>query len=449
MADKSVEKGDFYNRIGGVALLTAAFETDGALQGSLDTFAEASIYDGLNFRFHFKYYSDGKGGQKGEGSVGILGLSRDTIRAWAAAVTPDEYRERLHFVRVYAGYQSDGDLAKCELFTAWITGGVPTSPPDMWLNLDIQESAAALSNVVTASQGCFVASAFELAQSRTGRRDEVTQRHAHGGGLTVKQACESAVEALNGALGERKRPLYVLEWHISDELSVRMPNLRGVDFSAMNANEVEATINAWGIVRAHFSEVCEPRTTSRGEHDSFIIQIALIIEPNFENWDFRTNLKPPFRIDQDSGMVGIPEFGRNSDYGTVTVKSLMRRDIGIGDLIEPVSQFMEAPYKYYKVTEIAYEGEFRGQSWYVTYKGQRVDEQQSPRLQKLIKEASRKARADKIAASTSYATVGGSVTGYMQSGAVSSASQEDLDNAAADAAQKVREQWALKYGKDA
>ena len=419
MATKSVENGDFYNRLGAVSLMTAKFSGDGALEGTEELFDDINLYDGLNFRFNFTYRTEAAQGIRGSGSIGILGLNSETIRKWAGAVAPEEYRQKKRFVTVYAGYQSDGSLANCELFTAWISGGLPTIPPDMWLNFDVQDSAAALSKAVIAQQGTFVTGVFHPGGNFEGRRFE--GRWLTGGGVTVRQACHT--EKQKGTLGDVEVKPW-LKWNIPKELEARLPRLRCADFSRATLEEAIALINSWGVVRASADLMDVPADPEHKITAGITRKQPVIVIDPLENFDPQKLYKNPIVLDQDAGVIGRPEFGINSEFNTVKVKCLMRHDIGIGDLIQPISKFMESPRKYYQVNEITYEGEYRGHPWYVTYKGIGVENLSSSDLEKEVAQAREEAKKD----------YGGSPVG---------------ESAADHAEEKIRKGWQMVYGKDA
>lgn len=85
------------------------------------------IIDSLDFKFEGKVV----GSVTPEFTVGILGLSMDTINdltVW----NPAESTKARRGIRVYAGYQKDG-IAN-PLFNGFIFEALPTNPPEMWLN---------------------------------------------------------------------------------------------------------------------------------------------------------------------------------------------------------------------------------------------------------------------------------------------------------------------------
>ena len=79
--------------------------------------------------------------------------------------------------------------------------------------------------------------------------------------------------------------------------------------------------------------------------------------------------KPVVEISEDTGMIGPPHFGLDSGFNSVEVTTLLRHDLGVGALIHPVSKFIKnVPSYKYRIIEVSFEGELRGQPWYTKYK---------------------------------------------------------------------------------
>lgn len=84
-------------------------------------------YDSLDFKFS----GEKTGDIYRDFTVGILGLSLDTINdltAWGV-----EGFKRKRRIQVFAGY--DIDALANPIFDGFIVEAIPTSPPDMWLNM--------------------------------------------------------------------------------------------------------------------------------------------------------------------------------------------------------------------------------------------------------------------------------------------------------------------------
>lgn len=331
------EDGYYWNRIGAVELLSRE-------KGRIKRrhFLTPDRYDGLNFRFNVTFNSDLKQGNTGHGTVGILGLSADTIRQWASAELPGDLRKKQMFIRVYAGYEKDGALEDCEIFTLPYIGAIPTSPPEMWLNFNCPDQKNA------------IISPMVLKSPFMGER------------VSIKQMFEMLVKTLDESVNKENKLNHVkLKWNIDAETEKRLPMVRTRDYSATRLYELIYEVNSWGLVWARSSNKFNARTGAE------TINVWVSSLPGYlQNTDDPQTEDDPVVISADTGMIGFPSFGEGSGTPQVTVKCLMRHDISIGDLISVKSQFMKAPYAAYRVNEVSYSGEFRGQEWYVTYKAQ-------------------------------------------------------------------------------
>lgn len=330
------EDGYYWKRIGAVELL--ARTKDGIKSRK---YLPTTRYEGLNFRFNVRFNEDLKLGTQGKGNIGILGLNAQTIRNWASAATPDELRKKQRFVRVYAGYEKDGPIENCELFTLPYIGALPSSPPEMWLNFNCPNNVALISRRVLHSP--FMGQPAE-----------------------IKSVFEELIKEVNkNSDGTWKMQL---KWKIPEEVERVLPKVRVLDYSGMMIKDIIAEVNSWGIVWAHSSNKFSPRTGKT----TINVWVAPIPKVDLESQLLEME-EPPIEISAENGMIGFPQFGEGSGAPCVQVKCLLRRDISIGDNISVKSEFMDAPYKMYKVNEVVYEGEFRGQPWYVTYQAQAVD----------------------------------------------------------------------------
>lgn len=411
MAERSVANGDFYKRIGGVALMTGTQAGLGMLVLETEKFVDGSIFTDLNFRFSFEYSTDKRQGVIGQGSVEILGLSSETIRQWASAAPPEENLKKKRFVRVFAGYQSEGKLSDCELLTIPYFGALPTTPPEMWLKFNCQNIAGG-SNVLMKGTDLWCSGTFEPGAYNKRIRSNTVNSYQSSFGISIHDACKQMIDKFRE--DEERGFAVELEWHIGEEWEKRLPRLRYVDFSGQTLEAIVRTINSWGVVQASIEDREESIPVSESTEESVLKGIAnlaiglatmgaanaydyanraaggdgilfdgdihqkkllrtyLVIKPlpgRIDQYDEEMKKKLPYRIAADNGMIGLPQFGEGRGTTSVTVKSLLRKDIHVGDLIEIESSVIPSPYRYYQVSKVRYEGEFRGQSWYVTYTG--------------------------------------------------------------------------------
>lgn len=360
MAAMSVANGDFYNRVGGVALLTGYLGEEGIIALETERFMGGIVYKDLNFRFNITYYADYEDGFNLRGNVGILGLSSETIRAWASAETPDVNREKARFIRVYAGYNKDGDddVTQHELFTMPYLGALPTMPPEMWLNFNCPNNVGLLSNRILEAQGGLVSGDFVPGQAKT--KDRVY-------GQTIEGLLKEFVKRLN-------YPEDALKFYVKKGYLNKLPRVRCFDFANKTSREVIAEINSWDLVQVSVNVKTCTAPAMMGLTQKSFLRAFIEVGPPWGMGRWGLKKRPIKTISADSGMIGLPNFGDNGN-GTpvVSVKTLLRKDIIINDIIKVESRFMESPYQYYRVNQINYQGEFRGQPWYTTYTAQRYD----------------------------------------------------------------------------
>lgn len=109
----------YYNRIGYVEIA--------------DNNGRMIKYGGSNDGLDFKFNGTISGELCPKFSVGILGLSKETIE-YLATWNPAESLERMRRIKVYAGY--DGDMLASPIFDGMILTAIPTQPPNAWLEFD-------------------------------------------------------------------------------------------------------------------------------------------------------------------------------------------------------------------------------------------------------------------------------------------------------------------------
>lgn len=297
---------------------------------------------GLDFKFHFTCSTSEKQGVVGMGSVSILGLSGDTIRSLVSYATPDENLKKRTFITVYAGYGDEAteDNALTErnagLFTLAYTGADMTMPPNMWLNFYGRESSYAVLNNRVVSGSVWADG------------DE---------GMTVKEACKSIAESMN----------LRFRWGVSPRVEEMLPKLNGLDYSAGCAADVVKLINEWDVVQASVAlEIAGP---DKGFY-SLVIRDKVGPLQAMEQRINEIETSKIKVISADNGMIGLPQYTPQSETsggGEVTVKTLLRKDIQINDLIQIKSQYMPQLFPWYRVNKISYDGHFRGQEWYSTF----------------------------------------------------------------------------------
>lgn len=336
-----------YKRIGAVAMWEGYYDK-GQVRMRL-----VEYWEGLNFRFNFRIFSDREEGYAGRGEVSVLGLSVDTIRKYASRMSPYENLKKSLFITVYAGYDDGRPIWAHELFSMQYIGSEVSSPPEMWLKFIGQDSNAAFSLVPLTNKGL-----------KNPYRSRPT--------LTVKEACEYLCQRV-----ERK-----LVWKVPQEIEDKLPEIVSGGLPlVMNDKEAVEYINSLNLVRAYripqlVERVSNPPTvwaSGAGVTTMLVKELAIVIHPMPSQEERNSTGKQKekrFVISEDNGMVGQPRFELVNRYNTLNVKTLMRTDIEWGDYIHPVSRYvLNVPAKWYRVVEVTYEGELRGTPWYVNYRG--------------------------------------------------------------------------------
>ena len=90
-------------------------------------------YGGTKDSLDFRFSGEKTGSIYSSFTVGILGLSRNTINALTVWDTAKAIKRKRR-IRVFAGY-SDDSIAN-PIFDGFVMDAIPTNPPEMWLNFN-------------------------------------------------------------------------------------------------------------------------------------------------------------------------------------------------------------------------------------------------------------------------------------------------------------------------
>lgn len=336
-----------YNRVGSVSIWSAVREDVNSPYFTKEEMIKKYFGDkfkGLDFKFQFEYTSTETEGRIGTGSVSILGLNAETIRTLCSYANPYEKLKDCKFITVNAGYENESTVdGKHELFTMPYIGATTTMPPEMWVNFTIKDfNRAVLSNLVVNN------STFISTQSRD---------YAIGHGMTAKEACQSICDSLG----------LKLVWVVKSDEEKLMPRIRGLDYSGRTASDAVRLVNSWGFLKAW------AHMETSGEDKGTYLLIVNFKRHTGGQAFIENEINKPFEIHEGNGMIGLPKY---TPEGELIVKTLLRKDIQIGDTIQVNSKYVNSYYKNYKVNKILYEGHFRGQEWYTTYTAIANDDRQ-------------------------------------------------------------------------
>ena len=373
----------YFNRVGAVAVWQGELQRDGTVKLKM-----VDYWQGLNFKFSFQIFSNREQGFAGRGEVSVLGLNTETIHRYASVQAPDVNWSKRYFITVYAGYD-DGSGQAPELFTMAYTGAEVTSPPEMWLRF----------------VGCEANAAFSRSRFM-GDKTFAPMSAKGNAGWTVREACRYVTAAAGLSM----------RWFVPDSVANRLPRMRRPRVGKnMTERDAKNLINSWGLVEAYgYSFTSESAlnqtaaeygginsenwmskigalatytvsnpSTALANSAAFLRNrmgmapieyrrgLAIYPTPDLDPKAFKEveENKPVVEISEDTGMIGPPHFGLDSGFNSVEVTTLLRHDLGVGALIHPVSKFIKnVPSYKYRIIEVSFEGELRGQPWYTKYK---------------------------------------------------------------------------------
>lgn len=318
----------FYNRVGYVTLN----------EGN-DVVEE---FRGLNFKFTCEYTGNPSTGRLAKASVGILGLTGDRVLQWASfcnGTSPGAYANlfgsKMRSVSVYAGYEHS--FTQSPLFVLPVIGAWPTSPPDMWLNI----------------QGLNTAEFNKHFYTVTLKPPLSAKPHDPKYFFDSKQVCEKVAETIGARL----------RWNGGKSLdSLRM--FESVNWSG-NVSDLLAKINESAVLYAYIETghpdisvpILNVNRYSRKEADEMKARAA-------------QKKKKPAVISAKSGMLGLPKLkAGNGMASEIEVTTLLRTDLDWGDQISVESDYLDFANSTFTVTKVKHEGEFRGNAWQTTFTG--------------------------------------------------------------------------------
>lgn len=307
----------FFNRVGHIEIVKSDDETE-----ILDTrsMVKASVLSGVlssisNINFKFKIHKLFQGNTKGTATVQILGLSRETVNYLSTYLSAESNINDKKRIRVYAGYESTGERL---ILDGDILYAHPSIPPENWLTIEAQCTRYRNTKMFSESMRRFT--------SESGRD-----------GYLVKQIIEKAAKWLELDV------VYVYKNYSSDLLLV----VQQFDVTGTKADII-----------AELNNLCNLKCWEDGG--------VLYVGDRDPSAVPRNNTRV---ISKDTGMIGVPRF----QYPNASVKTLLRTDVSIYDYVQIDSIMIPGASGRYKVNDIVYEGEFRGQPWYSTFNCIRED----------------------------------------------------------------------------
>ena len=275
------------------------------------------FYD-LNVKFYFQKMIGSA--MFGKGRVSICGLDKDTIQQLTSFVDYGTTLQERKLIKLEVGY---GDK-KALIFNASILSAMPTLPPDIWLNCDVINS-------------------YELQQTYM----DITIEE----GLTLQEYCETVAKKIGVPLEMRIKENSYLSSKMSG--TSYYGNIFGFINTIENKFPIKAIKKEYGNIVAYI------------DNGTLIVDYSVI--PNSEERAKSQNIT---EINQDTGMVGLPEISMAGYLANIT--TLLNPEIHTGDIINLKSSQIPSANGLYSVIGITYNGEFRGNSWYTTLTCRRV-----------------------------------------------------------------------------
>ena len=313
---------DFFDRIGHVEIATA---DDGIVKSLRD----------VDFKFHVE---KSVGGIKDSASVSVLGLNSDTIQFLSTFIDQSRANIMRRRARVYAGYADSGEHL---IIDGDIVQATPTSPPDQWLNMTVICNAYRNREMISM--------ALNGSKKWTKETGQIVSTY----GIKLKSILDAFVKHGLGIKSWTVDPYISLEdkYRIDGFLETQ---LRCFDCTGTK-DDIINEINLFGdwIVRE--------------EEGTLIISI---MRPGPTESSSRTGYNTAIRvIDEEHGMVGIPQF----KYPNCVITTRINPAIKIFDEIELRCKYNTSANGIYKIYNIIYDGQLRGQPWYARLNARNIN----------------------------------------------------------------------------
>ena len=385
---------EMYRRVGHIEIIEARKMED-AIEGVVyqkKLFVSDSSANGLDFKFDYEINASESQGRIGQGSVGILGLQGDTIRRLVEFANQHIAAEKSRYVVVYAGYSNDPNADTKPLFYLPILGASLTQPPEMWLNITSYTGACDQLHTLMTS----VREYDEDSRKSQKQKQEEAEKKRQDELRALKRAERDRIDDIGGLKKYIERICksngITLNWNLKQTEYDKIPKQDWPVFEFVNMSELVKSLNSLGWIKCEHNEYigcgfgsivtgyqAQSSSVIKKLQVNFNAEFASQVDKEHEeelyhqllmDWVKKKMAAERRVIDKDSGMIGIPQFKSFMGQMSIEVKTLLRRDIDIGDFIKVESTMINIPDGYYyRVNKIRYEGEFRGQAWYTKFFG--------------------------------------------------------------------------------
>lgn len=240
--------------------------------------------------------------------IGILGLNRDTVGALSTYMDVATNINMRRYIKVYAGYELTGEQL---IFAGDIMFAKPSQPVDNWLNIEAQIGAWLR---------------FETRSVSSGNGED---------GQTVGILIQNIAKAMRLRVDTRS----ISKEELNSPVSSFDCSGNWLDI----IRRLNATMNVKVLLpcdddgNMYMKVVPDDITKIHGEKN--------------------------FKIDEASGLIGVPEYS----WPYVKFTMLINPAVKMFDTISIKSNLVpHASGHEYQITDITYNGQMRGQSWYMT-----------------------------------------------------------------------------------
>lgn len=343
---RQVSYSSYYNRTGYVRILGE----DGTVEDD---------FRGLNFKFSCEFASTPCTEVEAKCTVGILGLTGQHVHDLTTFTngtnasqnaedrkqkdTDDAVKKK---IEVYAGYDGEGFNANSALFSMDIIGAWPTPPPNMWLNFSGMNGAISNDTVYDA---------------RMQSKDQTSEKTL----IPFKQYINFVADGLNAKV----------DWPMTGQEAKTLELVKRWSWGIVGSESqiiryLNETYPTWGFYIGHSPE--DP--TTKILHVTRLPWRRGSLEYDVNRQRFMNAISIAEEagptISAATGMIGFPKvtFG-NGKAGSIEVKTLLRKDVGIGKNFTVKSEYIKFANATFKCNKIKHEGEFRGNAWYTTLYG--------------------------------------------------------------------------------
>lgn len=325
----------------------------------------SSPENGLDFKFDVEYTYNDQRGILAQASVGVLGLQGETIRKLIEYGPAEVAMKKNRIITVYAGYKSDPNVLTERLFILPIATASVTQPPEMWLNVYSWNDAQIMLEDQSESQN-----EKDDRTENEKRLDEIQRQMETLDKEHDPQFLKWHATLICHALNLQ------LKWEVSEEDTEKIPRM---DWPTMPIRiSIPQFVKYWndlGWVKADlemkYANIFDRNFKVRGVPK--VLHLSLNSEYVFNKdlerqqheYDKKTAIADGRVISKETGMIGLPEFQPLEGQITITVKTLLRRDIKVDDFIKVKSSIIDTVEgMYFRVSKIKYSGHLRGNEWY-------------------------------------------------------------------------------------